>query len=128
MLGICASRRRGTPHAEGFKGGTPFRVVEPQMEYFIYTTRMEEDGQASPNCERRVLTRLAGDEPSADWYTISYEPRLFEKQKFSVTLNDNGTLSSVATESTPISLQELERFTIGCSLAAGLVLRPRAEG
>lgn len=81
--------------------GIPFRIVEPQIEYSAHLTRMK-NGQEDWTCDPSLLSRVIENTPSTAWYTVSYQPGYFEKHKFSVTLNDNGTLSSVNTESTPV--------------------------
>ena len=81
--------------------GVPFRATGSRMEYFTYTTHPTEQ-----KCTFQLLSRIVHNVPG-DWYTIAYKPAKFEQHKFSVTLNPNGTLSSVNAESTPVTPETL---------------------
>ena len=127
VLWSCSGHITIERHMDGLPQeipGIPFRLTETQIEYSAYLTHMEED-KIGWACEPSLLPRIIENAPSADWYTISYQPAPFEKHKFSVTLNANGTLSSVNTESTPVGPQEIaeaaEKFD---SLSVWALLSP----
>ena len=67
----------------------------------------------SNDCSPELLSRII-DAPSDDLYSVRYKAALaFEKHKFSVTLNENGTLKNVNSESTPASPKELLEIAKG---------------
>ena len=89
--------------------GIPVRFMETQKEWFSYTTVRQLDGINSPNCKPMLLLRFV-DAPTDKKYRIYYESVGFEKNKIKITLNPNGTLGSVDSESTPVSLAEVTKF------------------
>lgn len=113
--------------------GVLFRVPESWDEYFRYTTIQKADGTLSYNCNPQTHIRTVHDFPSSQLYTLGYQPREFEKHKLSVTLNANGTLASVNTESTPITLKEILESAQLASGIPGILFpaeqtTPAAEG
>ena len=93
--------------------GIPFRIAETWKDYFTYTT-VETSGV---KCYPPLYVRTLDNVPSSDFYTIVYKTDWFEKTKFGVTLNANGTLASVSVESTPVSPKDLAEIA---QIVAGL--------
>ena len=95
--------------------GVPFRMTESRMEYFTYTTHPTQQTCTFP-LRNRIVENVPGD-----WYTIAYKPAPFEQHKFSVTLNPNGTLSSVNAESTPVTPEALVKAAVAGFTGAGII-------
>ena len=109
---------------DGVLDGVVFRILEPQKEYFSYTATLS-NKVLSNNCSPKLLSRII-DAPSSKLYSVGYEAALFEKHKFSVTLNENGTLNNVNSESTPASPTELLEIAKG-AVGIGLTLNILAK-
>ena len=125
MFGGCAGEIVTKKYnLDGDAKGVLFRLVRPQMEYLTYTTL---PGQIT--CTPQLRNRIVEGMPADDWYAIGYEPEKFERHKFSVVLNPNGTLNTVNMDSTPITLKDLVEAatTLAPGLPATLFPKPEQE-
>ncbi len=84
--------------------GVPVRLMEPTMEWYVFTTAVDVNSKKQISCTPELLPRFVSA-PSKELYYIYYDAAvLFEKHKLSVALNADGTLKSVNTESVPADL------------------------
>ncbi len=106
LLAGCASKIVHNKYNKDGKGdGVPLRLTESRTVYWTYTAR-EDIGE----CRSYLQSEIQDNVPSSDHYTISYSPKLFERSKTQLTVNDNGTLRSINVESTPVSVDDLVKI------------------
>ena len=92
--------------------GVPFRVSEPGVEYYAFTTLVtkKKKGVYTGNqCSPDFLPRPVSVASQGLYYIYNNDSSWYESHNLAVALNGDGTLSSVNTESSPDVAKEFAK-------------------
>jgi len=94
-------------------------IVEVDALTQISDTKKTETNNCRPALTRKIVSVVDYNHP----FAVAYEHGLLESYTFAVTLNSDGVLLSVNTQSTPDQGKTLGNLTTAASTAAGIMAK-----
>ena len=105
LFSCCKTEKKGCL-------GIPFRVSEPGVEYYAFTTVVTKKGGSVVTinqCDPAFLPRPVSVASQGLYYIYNDDSSWYESHNLAVALNGDGTLSSVNTESSPDVAKEFAK-------------------